>query len=346
MPLRLRLLGLLFVLVLGVGCPCIKGPINASPGLRWWLFSNFGAQRMCPEMLKRGAPLKLSPGGSTIGRFFPTRCRHIINDERQTITLEFGGSGFAWTPVAGRVGFNVDASIEYSFDFFMAEDAVYVWATKPIVRSGPDFRIGSVENKLVDLATKSPLGYVANTFGNQIVQYQLFQGFTVVHTGDGDEFSLGILNPPARPPRPFDTREDRFVFANETTEIRNNQVDFLGPFEVPDDDQALFFRLRLSGPPVDVMLYPRGTADLWREALQLGAPLGPPQGPPITAFPLQPGAEARRRIKVPRGQYMMVIDNSSAVGVVNPPWNPLGAVGGNAAVVSYSAELGDDDDDF
>jgi hypothetical protein len=41
-----------------------------------------------------------------------------------------------------------------------------------------------------------------------------------------------------------------------------------------------------------------------------------------------------------------VVDNSAAVGVVNPPWNLLGLVGGGAAVVSYSAELGEADDDF
>lgn len=344
MPLRLRILGLLFVLVLGIGCPCVRGPINASPGLRWWLFSNFGAQKMCPEMLKRGAPLKLSPDGNTIGRFFPNRCTHTVNDEQQSITLAFGGSGFAWTPLAGRVGFTVEAAIEYKFDFYMSEDAIYVWAKNPIVRSAPDFRIGSVENKVVDLATKTPAGYMANTFGNQIVQYQLFQGFTVVRSDEGDEFTLGILQPPARPKRPFDTGKDRYVFANETTEIRNNQLDFLGPYEVVDDDQALFLRMRLSGPAVDVMVYHRGTADLWRESLQLGAPLGPPQGPPVAAFPLQPG-EVRRKIKLARGQYMVVIDNSSAVGVVSPPWNPLGVVGGNAAVVSYVAELGDEDDD-
>lgn len=345
-PLRLRLMGLLVVLVVGVGCPCIRGPINASPSLRWWLFSNFGAQRMCPEMLKRGAPLKLSPNGNTIGRFFPSQCRHEVHEDRQTVALHFGGTGYAWTPLAGRVGFAVEASIEYKFDFYMAEDAVYVWAKSPNVIYGPEFKIGSVENKLADLATKTPVGYMANTFGSQIVSYHLFQGFTVVHTDEGDDFTLGILQPPARPKRPFDTSEDRFQFANETTEIRANQVDFLGPFEVADDDQALFLRMRLSGPAVDVMLFPRGTADLWREALQRGTPLGPPPGPALQGFPLEPGAELKRRIALPRGQYIVVVDNSSAVGVVNPPWNPLAAVGGNAALLSYVAELGDDDDEF
>jgi hypothetical protein len=49
---------------------------------------------------------------------------------------------------------------------------------------------------------------------------------------------------------------------------------------------------------------------------------------------------------LPRGQYFVVVDNSDRVGVVNPPWNPLAVVGGNSVVLSYTAELGDEDDDF
>ena len=43
--------------------------VNSSPNLRWWLFANFGADQLCPEMLKRGAPLKLKPNGNTINLF-------------------------------------------------------------------------------------------------------------------------------------------------------------------------------------------------------------------------------------------------------------------------------------
>src|SRR5438045_9380928 len=96
------------LILLGVsGCGLFRGSENASPGLRWFLFSNFGAQRICPEMLKRGAPLKLAPNGNAIGRFFPERCTAQVNDAAQTVTLAFSGTGFSWTPVAGRVGFAV-----------------------------------------------------------------------------------------------------------------------------------------------------------------------------------------------------------------------------------------------
>lgn len=334
-------------LFLGVGCPCVRNHVNASPNLRWWLFSNFGASRMCPEMLKRGAPLKLTPDGNVIGRFFPVSCSQSVDDQNKTITIHFGGTGYAWTPVAGRIGFSVETSVEYRPDFFLAEDATYVYAKTNRILAGPNFQVGAIENKFVDIANKTPVGYLASTFGNQIVQSHLASGFTVVHTDDGDEFALGILQPPARPKKPFDTSKgDRFVFANETTEIRNNQVDFLGPFEVVDDDQALFLRMQLTGLAVDVMIYPRGVGDLWRDSLQRGGVLAAPAQPPVASFVVQPGAEFRQKFKLPEGQYYVVIENSNVVGSVSPPWNPLGMVGGNAAIMSYTSELGEADDAF
>lgn len=343
-----RVWGLMvFVAFAFVGCPCVREPVNASPGLRWWLFSNFGAQRMCPEMLKRGAPLKLNVTGNTIGRFFPEQCSHQVNDQAQTVTLSFSGTGFAWTPIAGRVGFAVSASIEYRMDFYMAEDAVYIWAKPARILYGPDFKMGAIENKLVNWAAQGPAGYMANTFGGQIVQGQLASGFTVVHSDEGDEFALGQISPPQRPPKALaDLEGERYQFANDLTEIRAEQIDLIGPLEVADTGQALFVRMRLTGPALDVLVIRRGTGDLWRNGLQLGAALGPPPEPPVTGFALQPGPEVRQRLPLPPGQYYIVLDNSSRVGTINPPWNPLGVLGGNAAVVAYSVELGENDEDF
>src|SRR5690606_35762356 len=294
-----RILCLLLLAGIAVGCPCIRGPVNASPALRWWLFSHFGAERICPEMLKRGVPLKLTAGGNTVGRFFPTRCVHQVNDQTQTVTIDFGGTGFAWTPVAGRVGFAMNAALEYRPDFYMTEDAVYVWGKLQRVVHGPEFQLGAVENKVVDWAASTPVGYLANTFGGQIVSSQLSSGFTVVRTDEGDEFALGILQPPARPKKPFDTSEgDRYVFANDTTEIRYDQLDLLGPFEVADSDQALFLRFRLRGNPVEAFVFPRSVADLYREGLQRGSGVGTLLQPPLQSFVIPPGQEMRRKIRL------------------------------------------------
>ena len=71
-----------------------------------------------------------------------------------------------------------------------------------------------------------------------------------------------------------------------------------------------------------------------------------PPEQPILQFPLMPGNEQHQKIPLPPGQYYIVLDNSSKVGSVNPPWNPLGVVGGNVAVVSHVVELGEAGDNF
>jgi len=326
------------------GCGLFRGAINSSPSIRWWIFSNFGAQKMCPEMLKHGAPLALVPNGNTMGRFFPATCDVHVDDASQTATMHFGGTGYGWTPLAGRVGFSMETAVEYRPDFQLTDDAMYVFARTNRVVYGPVFAIGSIENKLADWASKTPAGYLASVFGSQIVESRLASGFTVVRTSQGDDFTIGILTPPARPPHPFDMgSDDRISLANETTEVRVGQVDFIGPLEVADKDQALYGRFRLQGPPVDALVMTRATADPWREALQQGATLAPPIYPPVTSFVIQPNIEQKQTVRLPPGQYYLVVDNSQMVGSVSPPWNPLNAIGGGAATLSLSIELGDVD---
>ncbi|HEX4475996.1 MAG TPA: hypothetical protein VH142_13015 [Polyangiaceae bacterium] len=328
--------------LLATGCPLVRGAVNASPSLRWWLFSNFGAGKMCPEMLKRGAPLRLIPNGNAIGRFFPTACKSDVDDSSQTVTIHFSGTGYAWTPVAGRVGFSVATAVEYRPDFQMTEDSTYVWARTNRVVEGPTFAIGSVENPVVNWASQTPLGYLASTFGSQIISSELASGFTVVHSDNGDDFALGILTPPAKPPHPFKlSSNEHITLANESTEVRLQQVDFIGPLEVADNGQALFMRFKLAGPSVDMLIMQRSAADTWREGLQQGAPLAPPTVPPITSFVLAGNSEQTQSLRLPPGQYVIVVDNSDRVGSVAPPWNPLSVLGGGVVVLSYSIELGD-----
>ena len=335
------------LLLLGAsGCGLFRGSVNASPELRWFLFSHFGAQRMCPEMLKRGMPLKLVPTGNAIGRFFPERCTTQVNGAAQTVTLAFSGTGFAWTPVAGRVGFAVSATVDYRMDFFLAEDAMYIWAKPARIAYGPDFQMGAIENKVVNWAAQGPAGYMVTTFGSQIVQGQLSSGFTVVHTDSGDEFALGLLSPPARPHSYFAAGNGRLSIERDNTEVRVDQMDLIGPLEVANGGQALFLRFQITGPAVDALIIRRGAGDLWRSGLQLGAELTPPPEAPLSAFTLQPGQEARQIVPLPPGQYYLVLDNSQRMGAVNPPWSPLGIVGGNAAVIAYSVEVGSSSSSF
>jgi hypothetical protein len=110
-----------------------------------------------------------------------------------------------------------------------------------------------------------------------------------------------------------------------------------------DASAAMFLRTRVSGPSVDVLVVSRSVGDVWRKGLEMGQPLAPPPSPPISAWVLTPGNERQDTIRVGPGQYYVVIENGNRVGTVNPPWSPLGVIGGNVAVVSYLAELGDVD---
>lgn len=339
-------LGLAITALLGLSlaaCGLFRSAVNDSPGIRWWLFSTFGANRLCPEMLKRSAPLRLANGGPVIGRLFPTACQHHVDEQRRTVSLQFTGTGYAWTPIAGRIGFSTNAGVEYRADFSLQEDATYVWARTERLLFPPEFRVGSIENRLVDWAqNQSPVGYLANTFGAQITSSQLLSGFTVVRTEDGDAFALGILLPPERPRQPFRSGgEGRALVDADTAEVRVEQVDFLGPIVVEDSGQSLFFKYAVSGPAAEALLYGRADADAWRDQLQRGAVLAPPPTPAAVAFALTPGTAQEQRVPLPRGQYVLVIDNSSRVGRVNPPWSPLNAVGANPVILSYRLEVGD-----
>lgn len=326
-----------------VACGLFRGAINDSPSIRWWLFSSFGASRLCPEMLKRSAPLRLTSGGNVVGRLYPNGCQHRVDDQRRTVSIEFTGTGYAWTPIAGRVGFATHAGVEYRADFSLQEDAMYVWARTERLLFPPQFRVGSIENRLVNWANdQTPVGYLTSTFGSQIAQSQLVSGFTVVRTDSGDAFTLGILQPPARPRAPFASGgEDRVLVESETTEVRVEQVDFIGPIVVEEPGLSVYFKYRAVGPHAEALVWSRYEADAWREHLQTGAALAPPPGPPSMTFPLMPGVTDEQRLQLPPGQYVIVIDHSSRVGRVNPPWNPLNAVGANPLVLSYRIEIGE-----
>jgi hypothetical protein len=328
------------------GCRCLSGPVNASPALRWWLFSNFGAGKICPEMTKRGMGLRLQERGPAVGRFFPNGCTVDIDNQNQLVTVNFTGTGYAYTPVSRRVGFQCTASVQYRPDFYFGEEDIYVWGKVNRIVNGPRFEIGYVENPVADVATSmTPLGALANGFGNQIVAGELTRGFTVLQDWqtESNSFALGILLPPQKPASPFDTSQDeRYTFGNETTEVQGNQRDYLGPFEVVEHGQQLVMKYYLQGPPVDVMVVAKATGDLWREAYQLGRQPGPPPGPVLGGAPLHPGRELTVAYPLAPGQYYVVVDNTAYAGAVAPPVSILDPLGATAAArISYVAQLAD-----
>lgn len=334
----------LWALVVSVslsGCPCIHSMLNADPNLRWWAFKTYGADRICPEMLKASVPLKLQDQSPTIGRYFPNQCSYTINEPTRTVSVSIGGSGYAYLPTVKRVGFTLNTSVEYAFDFRMHDEGAWIWGQMTRITSGPDFKILSIENKLADLASiVTPAGPTANLVGGQVVQSFIARGFTVVETDAGKEFSLGILPPGKHPVKPVQIDEDdeAYTFSNETADIYVHQRDYLGPFEVADEDQVIQLKGNLVGNDVDVLVVQKTLGDLWREGYQAGGPLGPPAGPIVASGVLNQGV-VNKRFKLRPGLYYLVVDNTAFAGQANPPFvlpNPLFEP---AARLTYVAQL-------
>jgi hypothetical protein len=323
-----------------VGCPCVDDTINSSPWLKWKIFAIFGAGKLCGEMTKRGAPLRLLDGAPVIGRFYPSACQSVTNDDRQTVTLQFSGDGYAWTPITKRMSFSNAATVEYKPDFNKDGGTIYVWF-RPVNITPPTFQVGFVEQPVVGAATAlTPLGTFANMFGQEIVSSELGRGFTVIHESAGDDFAMGILKAGERPQHPYEMHgSDRVMFLNETAEVHANTLDFLGPFEIDSKGRMLFVRIRSAGIALDVAVMPRAAGDAWRRQYQNnpGVPL-PPQ-PPIVSGVVPPDVDADRSVALPPGQYYVVIDNSPFVGQAAPP--PSGPLFDSVARVSYVISMGD-----
>jgi hypothetical protein len=237
--------------------------------------------------------------------------------------------------------------VEYRPDFYIGDEDIYVWGKVNRIVRGPDFKVGYIENGVVDVATAfTPLGGLANMFGNQIVAGEVTRGFTVLENLDTETktFGLGIINPPAKPNTPYDVSADeRYTFANESIEVAYNQRDYLGPFEVVDGDQQLLVKMFLQGPSVEILVVNKVIGDQWRDDYIQGRPLGPPPGPIAAGAALQPGQELRSGFRVPPGQYYVVVDHTQYAGVVAPPAaSILNAVTpGPAATIQYVIQLGE-----
>ena len=334
----------LAVLVLALsGC---TGIINGSPDLRWWLFSRYGADRICPELLKRSMPVRLTDGAPAVGRFFPVSCGVRIDEANHVIVVNITGTGYGYVVPARRVGYSVSASVEYRPDFVIAGDDIYLWARVNRVVDGPRFNTAYIENGYLDaVGNLPPFGNLGNFLGNQAVSGVMTRGFTVIHNSSrGDDFTLGIIQPPTRPQHPFQVvSNERLTFANETTDVHNTQRDFLGPFEVGNPGQSIFLSTTVQGPAVNMVVVTKAVGDAWREAYQTGRPASAPPGPVQYSNVVQPGAVDSRRYALAPGLYYIVVDNNvggPSLGSLLTPINPLGiGAASGLARVSYVAQL-------
>src|SRR5258705_8676461 len=108
----------------------MPGVINRTDNksLRFALLK-YGLESFCQEMTKRGAPLRLSDDQPSVGRFFPQRCdtRLIDEDVNKSFLVQFLGSGYAWTNITRRLGFDAAGVVEYDPDFMLDDATMYLY---------------------------------------------------------------------------------------------------------------------------------------------------------------------------------------------------------------------------
>jgi hypothetical protein len=325
------------VTVLGAGVA--NDPRNKS--LRFDVLK-FGLEQFCEEMLRSSVPLKMSDDQPVIGRFFADHCTsQVLDDEqRKSFVVQFQGKGYAWLNLSRRVGFTSAGLIEYAPDFQLHQEAMYIYF-RPKRIDATSFETLMVESAVAQAAI--PVAQIdTNQAGRNVVNAQLERGFTVIRYGsDGaTELGMGMIAKGDRPFRPFEVKQsEHLVLADDRTEVHGGQQDYIGGFEITEEDQALYFNVLLDGAPaVDVFVVPKGTADLMIDRYLRTAGATGLTAPPVLEDSVTAGQLWKRYLKLPKGTYYLVIDNSGTVGRVSPPAQ---AGDDRAAKVDYLVQVGE-----
>lgn len=325
--------------VLGAGV--VNDPANKS--LRFDMLK-FGLERFCEEMMKAGAPLKLSDQEPVLGRFFAESCSSQVVDEeaRKTFVVQYTGKGYAWTNVSGKLGFSSRGLVEYAPDFQLADGALYVYF-RPKTVDAAAFQLLSVDSQLAQagLAVAAATSVNPDEIGRHVLDSQLKRGFTVIRYGsDGrTDFGLGYIPRGQKPYKPFDIKTEKQILVNERTEVHLQTQDYIGPLSVTDDDAALYLTLEIDGADsVDYQVVPKslGDAMLDRYVKQQGP--CPMLAPPAFEATASRAARSQQPVALPVGQYYLVLDNSSVLGRSQPP---PGSAGDHAVRVDYTVLVGD-----
>jgi hypothetical protein len=319
---------------LGVMPGVINDPSNRT--LRREILS-FGIGQFCTELVKHSAPLKLADDQPAIGRFFPTTCS-TKTLENGDLLVSLGGDGYAWTNLTKKVTFDMTGTLEYDQDFQMDGSTMYAYfRTKQITKS--DFKSRAIENPIANVVNSlTPIG---DNFGKQLLAGELQKGFTVIRDKDGNaDFGLGVINVGKKPLRPWDVHgADRITYENTRSEVHQNQRDFVGPITIEDDGRAIWLTATVDGvDAADVLVLGKADADASLKAyLDTGAS-GPLTGTPVYSDVVQNGVQYMKPIKLPKGVYYLVWDNTPTAGRVAPP---AALLDDRAATLSYVVQIGD-----
>lgn len=320
------------------------GVINdaSNKSLRFDLLK-FGLDQFCDEMTKRGAPLKTGDEMPIAGRFFAASCQHqILDDEqRKSLVIQYSGQGYGWTNLSGRIGFSSSGLVEYAPDFQVHGEAMYIYF-RPRNIDASSFETLMVESNAAQ-GTLAVAEVDPDEVGTTLVRGQLKRGFTVIRYSERGEtdFSLGFIPVGEQPEKPYVVESsNRVSLTNDRTEVHSGQQDFIGSFEITDDDEALFFTAKLDGTDaIDVALVPRsGGEEMLRGYVTTpGAAVLAMQ--PVLQETIKLGEPWQRAIKLTRGSYMLVVDHSARLGQTAPPSHPADS----PAHLSYLVQRGEVD---
>jgi len=345
--MRMRTVVLVFAALAGSsGCAsCAQSYLGIMPGtmndpsnrtLRREILS-YGIGQFCTELQKHSAPLKLADDQPAIGRFFPTSCK--------TTTLPSGdlqvaltGQGYAWTNISKKVTFDMSGTVDYDQDFQLDGSTMYAYfRTKSVTKS--DFKSRAIENPITNFVNSlTPIG---DNFGRQLLASELQKGFTVIRTKDGDaDFGLGVVDLGKRPLKPWDVHgAARVTYENTRSEIHQNERDFVGPIYVEDSGRAIWVTATLDGlAAADLIVLGKADGEASVSAYVASASAGPLAGTPVFQDVIKNGAQYGKAIKVPKGVYYLVWDNTPTAGQVAPAVELLND---NAATLTYVVQIGD-----
>ena len=277
----------------------------------------FGLEEFCTELTHTGAPLRMREDDPVMGRFFARSCVH--NElENGDVFVQLDGVAYAWTNASLRVAFEANAAIQYNQDFLMDGSTMYAYFRTRQIAS-QNTRVTMVEQTG---ALGTGVASVAESVAPQVLRNQLERGFTVIRDTDGSaEFAVGVIEKGQRPAKPYDvSSKNRLTLMNERTEIRGNQLDFLGPFRVASNGDALFLTLTVDGTTaIDAMVIDENGGGQWldRFVRTPGVPQPPIQ--PATVDIVPAGATWQKAVPLRKGYYYVVLDNSAVVGSAFPP---------------------------
>lgn len=346
-PMRLRTV-LLVCAALGgsSGCAsCAQSYLGIMPGtindpsnrtLRREIL-HYGIGQFCTELVKHSAPLKLADDQPAIGRFFPTSCKttQLPNGDLQ---VALTGDGYAWTNLSKKVTFDMSGTVEYDQDFQLDGSTMYAYfRTKTVSKS--DFKSRAVENPIANLVNSlTPIG---DNFGRQLLGSELHKGFTVIRTKDGDaDFGLGVVDLGRRPLKPWDVHgANRVTYENTRSEVHQNERDFVGPIYIEDSGRALWITATLDGlEAADLLVLGKADGEASVDAYVANATAGPLAGAPVFSDVVRNGVQYSKPIKLPKGVYYLVWDNTPTAGQVAPAVRMLDD---SAATLTYVVQIGD-----